>query len=121
MAEHLTIEQLDAYGQQRLSFAELIATDAHLAECAACRQRLEAALPGSTMALYADLQVEAASPAHLSFEQMAFEHLSFEQMANYVEREGDDPLEARRRRPRGRGVGRHPGGAHEGGLQLTQS
>ena len=71
MAEHLTTEQLDAYGQQRLSFAELIATDAHLVACAACRQRLEAALPGSTIALYADLQVEAASPAHLSFEQMA--------------------------------------------------
>ncbi len=88
MRKHLVTEQLRAYGQHRLSPAELIEADAHLAECEACRQRLETALPASTVALYAAWQNEPAwqneadSPAHLSFEQLA---AFVEQTLNHAE------------------------------------
>ncbi len=71
MRKHLATEQLRAYGKHRLSPAELIEADAHLAECSACRDRIESVLPASTVALYADLQREAESATHLSFEQLA--------------------------------------------------
>ncbi len=52
--------------------AELLRMDAHLSGCAACRQSVEAALTGSTLALHTELQSAApAQPQHLSFEQLA--------------------------------------------------
>jgi hypothetical protein len=71
VAEHLTLEQVNTYVKQRLTPTELIEVDAHLAECEVCRNRLEAALPASAVALYSDWQREAAPEPHLSAEQMA--------------------------------------------------
>ena len=39
--EHLTDGQLEGYARRTLSAADLLATDAHLAECSACRARLQ--------------------------------------------------------------------------------
>ncbi|MBI1764662.1 MAG: hypothetical protein HYR56_24830 [Acidobacteria bacterium] len=74
MTEHLSTIQFEAYQQQRLAPAELIAVDDHLTACAACRQRLEAALPTTAIAFYSAWQAEENAP-----------HLSFDQLAAYVE------------------------------------
>jgi hypothetical protein len=73
LIEHLSQQQVEGYRQQRLAAAELIGVDDHLAACAACRQRLEAALPATTVSLYSDWQAAAETlPApHLTFEQIA--------------------------------------------------
>lgn len=70
MTEHLSTTQLEAYRQQRLEPAELLSVDDHLAACAACRQRLEAALSANAFAFYAAWQGEATA-SHLSFDQLA--------------------------------------------------
>jgi hypothetical protein len=65
-----------------LPVTELIRVDDHLAVCADCRQRVEAALPGAAASLYEGLRADAAS---LSGADGASGHLSFDQIAGYVD------------------------------------
>jgi hypothetical protein len=82
LKEHLSQRQLEEYSRQRLQAPELISVDDHLAVCADCRRRVEAALPGPVASLYDGLRAEAAS---LSESYDADGHLGFDQIAGYVD------------------------------------
>jgi predicted anti-sigma-YlaC factor YlaD len=74
MSEHLSGEQIESYRQRMLSPAELLAVDAHIASCEACRSQLARAeqLAQTFAFLRTDLRAEArAEPLHLSHEQFA--------------------------------------------------
>ncbi len=71
MTEHLLSAQIENYQRQKLTPAELLGVDDHLAECAECRRLVESALSNDAMALYAELAAEAAIGPHLAFEQGA--------------------------------------------------
>lgn len=74
MSEHVTEEQLARYRRQRMSAAELLLLDEHLAGCVACRGRVRtgAELGLSFATLTADLGLaDSFSGAHLSYEQLA--------------------------------------------------
>ena len=65
-AAHLTQEQLSGYQLRTLAAAELLAVDAHLLQCAACRERLAviaAVVPGLE-----DLRFQLSE--HLEYEQI---------------------------------------------------
>jgi len=66
MVEHLSREQMVRYRDRTLPAAELIAVDAHLSLCAACRAEL--APTGSEATFLA--AIGAARNEHLSYEQM---------------------------------------------------
>src|SRR5581483_8886913 len=72
MAEHLSQETLTRYEGRALSPAELLAADDHLAECAACRERLEGRSGAARAAIVESLSAEsAATPlTHLDYEQL---------------------------------------------------
>jgi hypothetical protein len=74
---------MEQYRERTLPFAELIAADDHLAECADCREHLGAA---------ASLAPAASAAAALRRDLQASlrpEHISYEQLAAYVDREAD--------------------------------
>jgi len=68
MSQHLSSNFVEDYRQRRLSPAELVATDIHLAECDTCREMIADALqlPTRTLGLQADL-----TSNHASYEQLA--------------------------------------------------
>ena len=68
MSAHLSSNFVEDYRQRRLSPAELVATDIHLAECGACREMIADGLqlPTRTLGLQADLNSN-----HASYEQLA--------------------------------------------------
>lgn len=70
MTEHLSSVQIEDYQRQKLTPAELLGVDDHLAECAECRRLVESTLNHDAARLYADL-AEGAVGRHLSFEQSA--------------------------------------------------
>jgi hypothetical protein len=75
--EHVTDQQIDSYIRQRLPPAELLSLTDHLAECEACRGRIERALGG-------DLTFDALRSATL-FELDDTAHPLPESMAAYVD------------------------------------
>lgn len=71
MTEHLTPDQINDHCRRKLSPADLLRADDHLAECIPCRQSMEAALNQTGMGLYAELAAETPAGAHPTFEQNA--------------------------------------------------
>lgn len=74
MSEHLNDEQLGRYRAGKMSPAELLRLDTHLADCAACRGRVRTGeqLGASFAALAANLGFTDAAPgAHVSYGQLA--------------------------------------------------
>lgn len=69
---------LERYGQRKLSAAELIAADNHLAVCESCRRR--AADPQ-----WADASVDFIRQDLTTLAKMETSHLSYEQLAAYVD------------------------------------
>jgi hypothetical protein len=77
--EHLSQKQVEDYSQHRLGAAALLTVSDHLAECEACRVRVEGAMNGE--AAFVALHMEAFTPTgELSA------HLTPEQAAEYVDR-----------------------------------
>jgi anti-sigma factor RsiW len=71
VTEHLSSAQIGDYQRQKLTPAELLGVDDHLAECAECRRLAESALNSDAVRLYAELAAEATVGQHLTFEQSA--------------------------------------------------
>jgi len=81
---HLTQNQIEGYGRQKLSPAELLSVSDHLGACEACRQQVERALNGE--AAFLALQSEVLGDATENLSSSAQEsHLIVERMAEYVE------------------------------------
>jgi hypothetical protein len=78
MGEHLSERDLKRYRRRQWSAEELLAWDAHLTQCEACRRRLseEPSLSQAVRALWQDLHAVAQREAH---------HLTYEQLEAYVE------------------------------------
>jgi hypothetical protein len=69
LPEHLSDKQLAAFRLRRLTPADLLAVDDHLAACEECRLKLPEAVVGRAFgALRA--QLETGPPTHLTYEQM---------------------------------------------------
>jgi anti-sigma factor RsiW len=83
MAEHLTPDQVARYIQRRLSSAEFLAFDEHLATCEPCRQAVSD--PKWLQAAYAFLRQDVKNE-----EKLGLTHLAYEQMAAYVDNEIGD-------------------------------
>jgi anti-sigma factor RsiW len=71
VTEHLSSAQIEDFQRQKLSPAELLSVDDHLAECAECRRLVASALNHNAVRLYAELAAEVAVGQHLTFEQSA--------------------------------------------------
>ena len=74
MLEHLTEKQVEDYSLNRLGAAEMLGVGDHLAECEACRLRIERELNADAafVTLHADVfNEDGAAPAHLTTEQSA--------------------------------------------------
>jgi hypothetical protein len=71
VTKHLLSAQIVNYQRQKLTPAELLGVDDHLAGCAECRRLIESALNNDAAGLYADLTAEAAVGSHLTFDQSA--------------------------------------------------
>jgi hypothetical protein len=69
--EHLSSAQVVNYHRRKLTPAELLGVDDHLAECRECRRLIESAPGNDAIGLYADLAEGAAVGSHLSFDQSA--------------------------------------------------
>jgi hypothetical protein len=85
MTEHLSQEIIEQYRQRSLPAAELIAADDHLAACAECRQRLDAAYPAQAVQSVSSSFVRELREAAAARP----EHLRYEQLAAYVDKELD--------------------------------
>ncbi len=70
MFTHLTETQLIDFAAQRLAAEELSALTRHLADCAACCQRVALRQPALYPALHSAVLAES-EPVHLTFEQLA--------------------------------------------------
>ena len=74
MDAHLSEGQFERYRQRRMSPAELLTADDHLAMCEACRRRLgdRQSLEAAAAAIQSDFRAaECATTEHLSYEQLA--------------------------------------------------
>jgi hypothetical protein len=80
---HPSVAQLEAYRQKRLSAADLLAVDDHLAVCGACRDRITHPhiLQPSVMSFQNDLEAPARQPP---------EHLPYELLEALVDRTASD-------------------------------
>ena len=78
MLDHLTKNQIELYGEQKLSPKELLSVSDHLGECEACRNQVERALVGdaSFFTLHSEILGDTAPVAT---------HPSVEQIAGYVD------------------------------------
>ena len=79
MQEHISAKTIQQYRERRLSSAELLALDDHLAQCAVCRAQISR--PPARHSAPADF-----IPA---LETEEFEHPLFEQFAAYLDRQMD--------------------------------
>ncbi|HJQ25117.1 MAG TPA: hypothetical protein VKA60_14460 [Blastocatellia bacterium] len=70
MAEHLSQETLTRYEGRALSPAEQLAADDHLAECAACRERLEGRSEARAIVQALSDESAATPLTHLDYEQL---------------------------------------------------
>ena len=71
MNEHLSPVVIQDYHRQKLTPADLLGVDDHLAECHECRRLVEFALKNDVLGIYSELASEAVVDQHLTFEQMA--------------------------------------------------
>jgi len=71
VTEHLSSAQVVNYHRRKLTPAELLGVDDHMAECRECRRLIESAPGNDAIGLYADLAEWAAVGAHLGFDQSA--------------------------------------------------
>jgi predicted anti-sigma-YlaC factor YlaD len=71
VTEHLSSAQVVNYHRRKLTPAELLGVDDHLAECRECRRVIGSAPGNDAIGLYADLAEGAAVGSHLSFDQSA--------------------------------------------------
>jgi len=74
MLEHLTEKQVEDYSLRRLPAAEVLGVGDHLAECEACRLRIEGVLnrDAAFVTLHADVfSDDDAAPAHLTAQKSA--------------------------------------------------
>jgi len=84
LSEHLTQLQASDYSQRKLSSAELLSLSDHLAECDACRRRIEIAMKAdsSFLALRSGALGEGEDPYSSG---LAPAHLTAEEIAGYVD------------------------------------
>ena len=75
--DHLTQKQIEDYSQHRLGAAELLSLGDHVADCDACRQRVEAGMNGD--AAFFALHGE-------TFGEELSQHLTADQTAEYVDK-----------------------------------
>jgi anti-sigma factor RsiW len=84
LIEHLTQNQVEDYRRQRLEPVELLSVADHLAECEACRGRIERAMNGN--AAFFALRSEAlGEPAEIFPPYPARAHPTSEQASDYVD------------------------------------
>lgn len=84
MLEHLTQNQIEDYGRQKLSAAELLSVSDHLGACEACRAQVEGALSGDAafFALRSEMFDEASDDLSAT---LLWTHPTVEQIADYVD------------------------------------
>ncbi len=70
MSDHPSIERLGRYRNGALAPDELLAVDDHLAECAACHQRVQT-LPPALVGALASALATAGPPEHVEFGTLA--------------------------------------------------
>src|SRR5579885_3243348 len=83
MAEHLSIQQIEAYCNKALQPADLISTDRHLASCTLCRSQL-INYKQSSSAVIASLQ-----QSFKSSRIKPLEHISYAMLEDYVNGKSD--------------------------------
>ena len=84
MLGHLTENQIEDYGRQRLSAAELLSVSDHLGVCESCRGQVERALGGD--AAFLALRSEVFDPpAGIASSTGVWTHPTVEQIAEYVD------------------------------------
>ena len=84
MPEHLTENQIEYYGQQKLSAEELLPMSDHLGACAECRGQVEKALGGD--AAFFALHSEMFGPAAKAVSSPEiWMHPGMDQIAEYVD------------------------------------
>ena len=84
MFEHLTQNQIEDYGRQKLSAAELLAVSDHLDACEACRGQVEMAMGGEATFFAMRSEVFGAE-SEVLFSTAIRMHPTVEQIAGYVD------------------------------------
>lgn len=84
MFEHLTQNQIEDYGRQKLSAAELLSVSDHLGACEACRGQVERAL-GSEAAFFSLRSEVFGAESEILFSTAMRTHPTVEQIAEYVD------------------------------------
>jgi anti-sigma factor RsiW len=85
LVEHLSQIEVEDYSQHRLGLEQLLSVSDHLAECEACRRRIESEMRGDEafLALRSELFDQTADSSSPRPERT---HLSAEQAGGYVDR-----------------------------------
>jgi len=84
LPEHLTENQIEYYGQQKLSAEELLPVSDHLGTCAECRGQIEKALGGDAAFLALQSEVFGPATAAVSSPEI-WSHPSIDQISEYVD------------------------------------
>lgn len=84
MFEHLTQNQIENYGRQKLSAAELLSVSDHLGACEACRGQVERALGGDASFFALRSEVFGAA-SEILFSTAVRTHPTVEQIAEFVD------------------------------------
>jgi len=82
--EHLTQNQIEDYGRQKLSAAELLSVSDHLGACEACRGQVERALGGDASFFALRSEVFGAE-SEILFSTAVRTHPTVEQIAEFVD------------------------------------
>ena len=83
MLGHLNENQIENYGRQRLSAAELLSVSDHLGVCESCRGQVERTLEGD--AAFFALRSEVFGPPSETIASHELVHLTVAQIAEYVD------------------------------------
>lgn len=80
---HLNENQIEDYGRQRLSAAELLSVSDHLGVCESCREQVEGTLEGD--AAFFALRAEVFGPVTETITSHELAHLTVAQVADYID------------------------------------
>jgi len=80
---HLSQNQIEEYGRQKLSAAELLSVSDHLSECETCRRLLERAVEAD--AAFFAMRSELFGDAAIALPPAQWAHPTVEEMAGYVD------------------------------------
>lgn len=81
MTEHLKTDEIESYLKRKMKPAELLRADDHLAQCAACFQKMKDS----------EIAKSAADFDFLPDFSEESEHLSYEDLEHYADEKADDP------------------------------